>query len=334
MSQAQFYNLTPDQVMSTLEHCGYEPTGQYIQLNSYENRVYDIRLETNPDHSSIVTKFYRPGRWAAPTILEEHEFAQDLNSGGLSAIAPLVMKKPTTSNILSYGSTLNSWNNILFTVFPKAKGRMIDELKMEDYQRLGRTLARLHNIGSEKKFKSRPKMEMNTYGWDNLELIQKNMPQELVAKYAQPASTIIEFLEDHLDPKKFIRIHGDCHRGNILKTDPKDAEPEYFFVDFDDCMMGPPVQDLWMLLSAPDHTDEADEELEALFKGYNQFRKMDMDDMDIIPALRGLRIIYYSAWIARRWEDPTFPKLFPSFTEQNYWFSEIEALNEIASYLK
>ncbi|MCB0350758.1 MAG: serine/threonine protein kinase [Bdellovibrionales bacterium] len=332
MSKEDFYELTPDHVLNAVELAGFQPTGEFTQLNSYENRVFDIRLENK---ERVIAKFYRPGRWSQQTILEEHEFLNDLKLSGLPAIAPLQLQN---------GSTLDIDNNIWFALWPKAVGRMVDELSTKDFEKLGRTLARFHNVGEQKRSPHRPIMNAENYGWQNLDILESWIAPEVIDRYFSAASHSVEFLEKHLSEKSFIRIHGDCHRGNILKTDVRShneisatttaPQSEFFFVDFDDCAMGHPAQDFWMLLSAGEETDEGQKELQALLTGYKEFRKFDDRDLQLIPALRALRIIHYAAWIARRWEDPSFPKLFPQYTDYSYWAAETDALEKIADMLE
>jgi Ser/Thr protein kinase RdoA (MazF antagonist) len=319
MSKEDFYELTPDEVMNAVEHAGFNPTGEFTQLNSYENRVFDVRLE---DKGRVIAKFYRPGRWSKQTILEEHDFLNDLKTEGLPAIAPLVLKNK---------STLDIEKGILFALWPKAVGRMVDELNLDDLKKLGRTLARFHNVGEEKSAPHRPRMTAESYGWDNLEILESRVSPEVSKRYFDAAEAILESLEDSLNEKQFIRIHGDCHRGNILKTDSRESSnTEFFFVDFDDFCTGHPVQDFWMLLSNDESTADGSEEIENLLAGYTEFRKFNERDLRLIPGLRGLRIIHYAAWIARRWEDPSFPRIFPQYTDYNYWAAETEALEKIA----
>lgn len=322
MSKEDFYQLTPDDVMHAVEAAGWDPTGEFTQLNSYENRVFDVHLE---NRERVIAKFYRPGRWSQHTILDEHEFLHDLKLNDLPAIAPLM---------LANKSTLDQHNDIWFALWPKAKGRMVDELQVADLTKLGRTLARFHNIGAQKKSKHRPIMNAENYGWANLDVLANWVAPEVESRYFTAAEDILYFLDDNLNEDSFIRIHGDCHRGNILKTDSRDGSPsEFFFVDFDDCAMGPAVQDFWMLLSDGENTPEGQQDLNALIEGYQEFRKFPQSELQLIPGLRGLRIIHYAAWIARRWDDPSFPKLFPQYRDFNYWASETESLERLARSL-
>jgi Ser/Thr protein kinase RdoA (MazF antagonist) len=322
MSKEDFYDLTPDDVLQAVEKSGLQPTGEFTQLNSYENRVFDIRLE---DKERIIAKFYRPGRWSKETILDEHIFLNDLFSSGWPTVAP---------RKLSNGSTVDTERNIYFALWPKAMGRMIDEWRTGDLTRVGRALAQLHNVGEQRKATHRPRFTAENYGWQTLEVLEKWVVPEVAKQYFEAAEDILFYLEDVLDESAYIRIHGDCHRGNILRTDARGEEhSQLFFVDFDDSCMGPPAQDLWMLLSAPESSPEGADELEQLLTGYKEFRKFDEATLDWIPALRGLRIIHYAGWIARRWEDPSFPKIFPQFKDYNFWASETEALTRLAGGL-
>lgn len=333
MSKEDFYDLTPNEVMSAVEATGRTPTGMFTQLNSYENRVFDLQLE---DKTRVIAKFYRPGRWSQKTILAEHEFLNDLNLAGLPAVAPLKLNNNST--------LMASESSIWMALWPKAMGRMVDEILPTDLEKLGRTLARFHNIGESKKAPTRPVMNADNYGWQNLNLLDDWVAPEVHGRYMDAASHILDFLDDRLNEKTFIRIHGDCHRGNILKTDKRmttvaiDApattpQAEFFFLDFDDFCSGPPAQDFWMLLSSDENSEQGREELDTLIKSYTELRHFDEDQIEIIPALRGLRIIHYAAWIARRWEDPSFPRLFPQYRDYNYWASETEALERVAQNL-
>lgn len=313
-----FYNLTPDLALQSIEDQGFELTGRYTQLNSYENRVFSMELEAKEGVSNefVISKFYRPGRWSKEAIKEEHEFLQDLNQNGIPAVAPLKIKNETVFMCSSIYSTL----------FPKAVGRIPQELKIEELKQIGRLLARIHNIGAQKKALHRPTISTETYGDKSLDILSPLIPPELSERYFDAAEKILNFLDEKLDPKTFIRIHGDCHKGNLLQTDPLKGPKEYFFVDFDDFCTGPPVQDFWMLLSG----DQDEAEQAALLSGYSELRTFNQNDFDLIPGLRGLRMVYYSSWIAMRWEDPSFQKIFDNFKTYNYWAQATENLEKIA----
>ncbi len=323
MSKEDFYDLTPDEVMHALETAGFSPTGQFIQLNSYENRVFDVYLEQGSSEASrVIVKFYRPGRWSEPSILEEHQFIDDLAQAGLPVIAPQRLKNGRT--------VMSSPQSIWFAAFPRALARMVDEFQMPDFYRLGRTLARMHNVGGTHPAPHRPVLSVETYGDHSLKFLQNWIHPDLKKRYSESAQLILDKLRAPLGSAKKYRIHGDCHRGNILKTDHKDRPSEFFFVDFDDCCTGPAVQDFWMLLSEPENSPVGADELQSILNGYKELRHFDDRELLLIPGLRGLRIIHYSAWVAHRWEDPSFPNLFPQFLEFDHWLSETRALEELA----
>jgi Ser/Thr protein kinase RdoA (MazF antagonist) len=321
MSKEDFYSLTPDQVLAAVDQCGFRTTGQFLQLNSYENRVFDVRTEASGPSSQdrVIVKFYRPNRWTQAGIQEEHDFLADLAAGGLPVVAPIQLPD---------GGTLKLFNNMWMACFPKARGRLVQELTHPDLKKLGRTLARLHNIGQERNFRHRPSLTPKEFIDPALKAIEMFCPSDLFDRYLNTAEAIEDFLEDRLDPKKFIRIHGDCHRGNLLEFDQAGQNREFFLVDLDDCVSGPPAQDFWMLFSGDE--SEADPDLEALLSGYLELRHLDESDLEILPGLRGLRIIHYAGWIGRRWEDPSFPKLFPQYTGFDYWNDEVQTLQKLA----
>lgn len=313
MSDASsFYKLEPDTVLHATEAAGFEPTGEFTQLNSYENRVFDIKLE---DQTSVIAKFYRPGRWSREAILEEHEFLADLKAEGIHAVAPLVQKN---------GKTLSEHRGMWVAYFPKVRGRMPQEFLDQELEQVGRLMARVHNIGAQKKAPHRPTMDGSfPGGWDTLSLLQDWVAPEVRDRYLDAAELILQKIDDVFDPSEFIRIHGDAHKGNLLHTGK-----EFFLVDFDDFVNGPVVQDFWMLLSGDE--DQVEDEKEKIMKGYSELRDFPDHQWAWIPLLRGLRIISYAGWIAKRWEDPSFPRLFPEYNTYRYWAEEVEALEKIA----
>lgn len=313
-----FYSLTPDVVLKSIEQQDFQLTGRYTQLNSYENRVFSLDLETVGEgpRKELIAKFYRPGRWSKEAILEEHSFLNELKDGGVPAVAPLSIN----------GNTLFPTGKIHSALFPKAVGRIPQELSVEELKQVGRLLARLHNIGAQAKAKHRPTINTKTYGDNSLKIISPLIPQELEQRYLDAADNILNFLDEHLDKSKYIRIHGDCHKGNLLQTDPIKGPKEYFFVDFDDFCNGPLVQDFWMLFSGDQDAIEKD----AILSGYTELRTFDERNFELINGLRGLRMIYYSSWIAMRWEDPSFQKIFDNFKSYNYWASQTDELEKIS----
>jgi Ser/Thr protein kinase RdoA (MazF antagonist) len=304
-----FFSLTPDVVIKALEKSGFAPTGHCMTLNSYENRVYDLKLDSG-DH--VVAKFYRPGRWSAEQILEEHSFLLELKDGEIPVCAPLCF---------SDGSTLHSAADILYAVWPRTGGRVPDELSDEVTAMLGRLLGRIHNVGASKAASARIKLTSETYGFDSLNFILENnfLPSDLRKRYSDAVHEICEIYTALCVDVPFHRIHGDCHLGNLLN-----GTEGWFFLDFDDFLTGPAVQDLWMLVPARD-TDGL-RQREIFIEGYRTFRDFENSWLRLIEPLRALRYIRYAAWIARRWDDPAFPKAFPHFGTAQYWEDETRDL--------
>ncbi|MCB0342462.1 MAG: serine/threonine protein kinase [Pseudobdellovibrionaceae bacterium] len=318
----KFYELDPNEVMQALDAAGFSPTGEYMQLNSFENRVFDLRLEPGTSSEElrdrVIAKFYRPGRWSKEAILEEHQFLLELKQAGLPTVAPLQQKN---------GSTLSEYHGMFVGLFPKFFGRMPEELFIEDYHAIGRSLAQLHNVGARQSAKHRPYLNTDTAGWPALDFLEDWVSPEVWQRYEEAATEIFEYLESAIDENEFIRIHGDCHRGNLLHSDAAGEKPVFFFVDFDDFCMGPPAQDFWMLFTGG---EDSKVEQEEILSGYEELREFDFRQTRLFEPLRGLRIVRYAAWIASRWQDPTFPQLFPQFKDFNYWAEETEALEKIA----
>lgn len=320
---SDFDALQPDVILSALEEAGFNPTGEYSQLNSYENRVFDLKLEISrraPDPADrVIAKFYRPGRWSREAIRDEHEFLADLQREGIPAIAPLPLKN---------GETVLDHHGYLMTLFPRVLGRNPQEFIGEELKQVGRTLARIHNVGARKRAEHRPWLNATTYGWDVLRRLEQWVYPELWRQYESAASIILDYLDENLNEAEFIRIHGDCHKGNLLHTGK-----EFFFVDFDDFCNGPTVQDFWMLLSGSLNEDTAEEEQEQICLGYEELREVP-NDWHLFEPLRALRVISYAGWIAHRWKDPFFKRVFPGFNTYNYWLEELEVLRRIADQLE
>ena len=319
--QDLFYQLTPDFLLNAVEECYGPTTGEYFQLNSYENRVYSVRIE-NPEREQIIVKFYRPGRWSEAAIREEHTFLKECQNQGVAVVAPATQRN---------GDTLSPQQGLWCAVFPKARGRMPQEFSNEDLTRLGRVLARLHNVGSLSKSKHRPILSVENYGQPALEIIMPLITPAIRDRYLDTAAKIFDYLDWELDPRTFQRIHGDCHRGNVLQTDDPGKPKEFFLIDFDDFGMGSIVQDFWMLFRRD--SEEFGDEIGAFLDGYTELRDFDEAELRFMEPLRGMRIIHYAAWIARRWTDPSFPQIFPLFGTEAYWFEELKALEEVAGRL-
>lgn len=311
-----FFELEPESIMQAAELAGFKPTGEFTQLNSYENRVFDIRLEAEQEQDRVIAKFYRPGRWSQQAILEEHQFLFDLKNEGIPVIAPLQ---------LTNSSSLVHSQDIWVAFFSKFKGRMPEEFLGQDLYQVGRRLAQIHNIGARQEFKHRAVIGEFPYSMeDNVDFLADWIAPEVRSRYLDAADEIIYRCREQLDLESFIRIHGDCHRGNLL-TQNLATSREFYFVDFDDCSMGPEVQDFWMLFSGLDSKHEQD----LILAGYEELRDFPIAQLKLIPLLRGLRIFSYASWIARRWEDPSFPRLFPEFNSYKYWAEETEALEQL-----
>lgn len=319
----QFYQLDANTVLDGVEAAGFVTTGEYIQLNSYENRVFDIRLEKgmNPPelNDRLVAKYYRPLRWNREALLDEHFFLEELKLNGIPVIAPLTQKN---------GETLSVYSGLYLAVFPKGLGRIPQELNAEQLRSIGRVLARIHNVGEQKVAQYRPSFTAKQFGWPALQVLETWIAPEVYSRYRKAAETILHYLEEELNPSEFIRIHGDCHKGNLLQKDEREGNKEFFFMDFDDFGNGPVAQDFWMLFSSDETSNQ--EEMEAILSGYEELRHFPDHQMKLFAPLRGLRIIHYAGWIARRWEDPYFPRLFPQFMDYIYWAEETEALEKIA----
>lgn len=319
-----FFELTPDRVLQAVESGGFQCTGRCMQLNSFENRVYDVELESDdegPSRSSRnhrIVKFYRPGRWSKEQILEEHRFLADLREAEIPAIAPLPFPDGETLKQTSEGG-------IYYALFPKVGGRAPDELSDEQLRSIGMLLARIHNVGASRKADQRLELNPVTYGLDNLEyLLSKWVPLECRGKYettVRELCTIVEPWFKHLPGGAIHRVHGDCHLGNLLWN-----QDGPFFLDFDDMVRAPAVQDIWLV--TPGRDQDGLRQRSVLLEGYEDFRVFDRATLRLIEPLRALRFVHYTAWIARRWEDPAFPAAFPEFGSYHYWVDETQDLEE------
>lgn len=322
-----FYELTPDKILDAVEQVtGLRCTGRSLALNSMENRVYEVEVETDaplksPSERFRIVKFYRPGRWTAAQIQEEHDYLKDLVAEEVPVIAPLGLAGDGAT--LHHAKDMNLW----FTVFPKGGGRVPDELAPDDLQQVGRLLARMHNVGAMRPFKHRLHLTPEVYGRMNLQfLLEHNL---CPAPHRPSLETVGQAFVDACIPLMrdipSIRIHGDCHAGNLLWT----GRP--FWVDFDDCVMGPPIQDLWLLVGGRDH--EAQQRMRHLVEGYTMMRPLHPRSGAVIEALRGLRLIHFAAWIARRWQDPAFQRNFEYFGSDRYWQELVQDVREQTALL-
>ena len=314
--RASFFSLTPDRVLDAVEVGGLRCTGRCLPLRAFENRVYEVELE---DERRLVVKFYRPGRWSRETILDEHAFLADLAAAEVPAVAPLD---------LGTGSTLGESAGIYYAAFPKIRGRWLDELDAENRRRIGRTIGRMHAVGAARDAPHRLRLDVTSYVREPVEVLMRGdfIPGTLVSRYRDVALRIADAVAGPLAAAPAQRIHGDLHWGNILWTSDGPI-----LVDFDDCLVGPPVQDLWLL--ARGDSDEARRAREDLIEGYELFREFDRSTLALCEPLRALRIVHMSGWIARRWDDPSFPQAFPTFRDHRYWIEEYEELVGISEAL-
>ncbi len=311
-----FFHLTPDVILQAIKKSGLDPIGNFILLNSYENRVYDLTLN---DNSRVISKFYRPGRWTGEQILEEHAFLLELRNNGIPVCAP--MHFPDRK-------TLHEIEGIFYALWPRTGGRVPDELTDEALRMLGKFLAGIHNTGASKKSIVRKELTGQHYGLESLEYIEQNglLPEHLKARYADAVKRIVEIYESLRKDVPFHRIHGDCHLGNLLNG--KDG---WFFLDFDDFLTGPAVQDIWMIVPARD--EEGLRQRNIFIEAYSAIRNFDPSWMLLIEPLRALRYIRYAAWIARRWDDPAFPAAFPHFGTKQYWENETADLESQLEFI-
>jgi len=326
-----FETLTPDVVLDALESVGLRGDGRLTALSSYENRVYQVQLE---DGTAVVAKFYRPERWSDAQIQEEHDFAAELMATEIPAVGPLKL----------LGETLHHFGGFAFSASPRRGGRPPELDDGEVLEWIGRFLARIHTVGAKKPFASRPRLDVQSFGVESMQWLLEHdkVPLDVQSAWTKVCQSAIDLVAVHpvltrangqngLDDSgvAVLRLHGDCHPGNILWT-PADAVPAAgpgpHFVDLDDARMGPAVQDLWMLLSGD--RSQRTRQLGALVDGYEQFRDFDRRELALIEPLRTLRLIHYSAWLARRWDDPTFPVNFPWFGSSDYWQGQVQMLEE------
>jgi Ser/Thr protein kinase RdoA (MazF antagonist) len=317
-SDAPYADLSPELILDALEDAGHRCDGRILALNSYENRVYQIGVE---DGDPVVAKFYRPGRWTDAAIREEHAFSVELAAQEIPVVAPL-----RRSDAAGVSQSLFVHAGFRYAVFPRRGGRWPELGTAADREWVGRFLGRIHGVGRAARFTDRKQLSLDELGWMSRDVVLDGgwMPDYLADKYADLTDTLLTEVEAQAagwGGARLGRILGDCHRGNILWTD---AGPH--FVDLDDCLTGPAIQDIWMLLSGSQQ--EMRSELVDLLRGYEQFLPFDRNELALIEPLRALRMIHYAAWLARRWDDPAFPRAFPWFAEPRYWEEHYRALED------
>jgi Ser/Thr protein kinase RdoA (MazF antagonist) len=311
-----FHDLTPDHVMEAVEKRGKRLTGRVMALNSLENRVYDVELAASEDFGkgfapqNVILKFYRPGRWTKEQIQEEHRFLQTLIEFEVPVVAPLEFDGQTVH--------LHEGSNLFFALFPKVLGRLKDELNKEEIEQVGRLIGRIHNIGSMGDFKHRLALSPSTFVEASREELIRLQPVDHIS--FKHYLTLLEQLTPLLTPQfahlTTQRLHGDFHRGNIVWTS---AGP--IAVDFDDCLTGPVEQDLWLLF--PGQDSYAIEERDRFLDAYKEMTKKTHLKMNLTESLRTMRMVHFNAWIAKRWDDHSFQRIFPQFPTPNYWDQQL-----------
>jgi len=315
---APYYKLDPDTVLQAVESTGLLSDGRLLALNSYENRVYQVGIE---DGTPIVAKFYRPCRWSNEQIVEEHEFSLELAEAEIPLIAPTLIN----------GQSLFHHDGFRFTLFRRQGGHAPELEDRETRLWLGRFIGRIHAIGRSRPFSSRPALTPVRFGDESIKTIMDGpwLPPHLENAFESLATDLMTNINNAYERAggvSNIRLHGDCHPGNLLWRDGP------FFVDMDDCQSGPAVQDLWMLLSGDSR--EMESQLADVIEGYRQFCDFDLRELQLIEALRTLRMLHHAAWLARRWEDPAFPIAFPWFGEPRYWENLVLSLREQLSAMQ
>jgi len=308
-----FAGLTPERILDALESVGHRCDGALMALNSYENRVWQIGIE---DSAPVIAKFYRPGRWSDAQIAEEHVFTAAMVTDELPVVAPLAIG----------GETLFVHGGFRFSVFPKQGGRAPEFAEPQILEWMGRLMARIHQVGARESFVVRETLDIQSFGIASRDWLLTNrvIPPELAPVWQGVADQALDGVRncfEHAGRVAHLRLHGDCHAGNVLWT-----QDGPHFVDFDDARMGPAIQDLWMLLSGD--AEEMGRQFGHVLSGYETFREFDDRELQLVEALRTLRLMHHSAWLARRWHDPAFPAAFPWFATRRYWEERILELRE------
>jgi Ser/Thr protein kinase RdoA (MazF antagonist) len=323
--------LTPDRVLDALASVGLLGDGRLMALSSYENRVYQVHLESPVGSADlagdvVVAKFYRPDRWSDAQIIEEHAFAAELMAAEIPVVGPLVLE----------GATLNHFGGFSFSVSPSRGGRRPELDNLDVLEWIGRFLARIHTVGSARPFAHRPALNLQTFGYAPRDILLGGgpgshgyIPLDMESRWRKAfdeAMLVAQTVFESVGDVKKLRLHGDCHPGNILWTPEGLPLAGPHFVDLDDARTGPAVQDLWMLVSGD--RAQSTRQLGALVDGYEEFREFDRRELALIEPLRTLRLVHYSAWLAQRWHDPIFPINFPWFGTSDYWKGQIDMLEE------
>ncbi len=317
-SPVPYEKLTPECLFDAVETTGIRCDGRLNTLNSYENRVYQVWLESGEPR---VIKFYRPHRWTEAAIEEEHDLALEMLAAELPVVAPILLN----------GHTLHQANGFFFALYPLQGGRAPEFEDDETLKGLGRFIARMHLVGGVRDFEVRPSFNCEEFGYEPVEFLLQGdfIPMDLRLAYESTVNDVLNRVSRRWDEAgafNYLRLHGDCHAGNILCT-----EAGVHFVDLDDARMGPAIQDIWMWLGGEREIQQ--QRLLTIIEGYKQFESFNSTELLLIEPLRTLRMIHYAGWLAKRWQDPTFPRCFPYFNTQRYWQDHILALREQAAAL-
>jgi len=320
-----YASLTPDAVLDAIESQGYWSDQRIYPLNSYENRVYQVGIE---DSQPIIAKFYRPNRWNREQIQEEHDFTLELTAQELPVVTPLLNEQGETLRHFQANGASHGFD---FALYTRKGGRAPELDNLDHLEVIGRLMGRMHNIGASKPFIHRPAVTLQSYAIDSADFLLGSdfLPAGLRDSYQSLSEDLITQLKQHFaaTPTKQIRLHGDCHVGNMLW---RDDAPN--FVDFDDARTGPAIQDLWMLLSGDRQQQVM--QIETILEAYEEFYEFDPKELKLIEPLRTLRLMHYAAWLARRWSDPAFPHTFTWFNTERYWGEHILSLREQLSALQ
>ncbi|TAH41279.1 MAG: serine/threonine protein kinase [Betaproteobacteria bacterium] len=317
--EAPFAVLTPDFVLDAIESVGLRPDGRQLALNSYENRVYQVGIEDGPMQ---VAKFYRPGRWSDAAIGEEHALTAELAAREIPVAAPVAIA----------GNTLHHHGGLRFALFPRLAGRAPELSDPATLEWMGRFIGRIHAVGAVRPFVARPALDIASFGVEPRDWLLAHgfIPPDVLPAWRSSVDQALDGVRRAFERAgriRSLRLHGDCHMGNVLwQADDRTGFVGPQFVDFDDARMGPAVQDLWMLLSGERH--DMARQLADVLAGYEDFMEFSPRELHLVEALRTLRLIHYSAWLARRWHDPAFPAAFPWFGTQRYWQDRVLELRE------